>query len=67
VPKFAKLNGLPQEALKTKGLQDPFRYWRFDMSAESTPEFTARLNRELGRWGWSWSPIVKATGFTAME
>ncbi|MBL8337831.1 MAG: twin-arginine translocation pathway signal protein [Rhodoferax sp.] len=60
---IAKLNSLTQEALKTKELQDPIRNWGFDVSAESTAEFSARLNRERGRWG----PIVKATGFTAME
>ncbi len=59
----AKLNNLTQEALKTKDLQDPIRNWGFDVSAEGPPAFSARLARERGRWG----PIVKATGFTAME
>lgn len=58
-----KLNAAIQDALKTKDLQDPIRNWGFDVSGEATPEFSARLTRERGRWG----PIVKATGFTAME
>jgi tripartite-type tricarboxylate transporter receptor subunit TctC len=59
----AKLNAAIQEALKTKDLRDPIRNWGFDVSAEATPEFSARLARERNRWG----AIVKATGFAAME
>ncbi len=59
----AKLNAAAQDALKTKELLEPIRGWGFDVSGEATPEFSARLARERGRWG----PIVKATGFTAME
>jgi tripartite-type tricarboxylate transporter receptor subunit TctC len=59
----AKLNAAALDALKSKELLEPIRGWGFDVSGESTPEFSARLARERGRWG----PIVKATGFTAME
>lgn len=59
----AKLNTAIQEALKTRDLQDPIRNWGFDVSAEGPVEFAARLARERSRW----APIVKATGFTAME
>ncbi|HSV46915.1 MAG TPA: tripartite tricarboxylate transporter substrate-binding protein, partial [Ramlibacter sp.] len=59
----AKLNTAIQAALKTKDLQDPIRNWGFDVSGEGPVEFAARLARERNRWG----PIVKATGFTAME
>jgi tripartite-type tricarboxylate transporter receptor subunit TctC len=59
----AKLNAAVQDALKTKDLQDPIRNWGFDVSGEGPAEFAARLERERNRWG----PIVKATGFTAME
>jgi len=59
----AKLNTAIQGALKTKDLQDPIRNWGMDVSGEGPVEFAARLARERNRWG----PIVKATGFTAME
>lgn len=59
----AKLNVAAQDALKTKELLDPIRNWGFEVSGESSAEFAARLTRERGRWG----PIVKATGFSAME
>ena len=59
----AKLNASIQDALKTKDLQDPIRNWGFDISSEGPAPFAARLARERNRWG----PIVKATGFTAMD
>jgi len=60
---IAKLNASVQDALKTKDLQEPIRNWGFDLSSEGPVPFAARLERERSRWG----PIVKATGFTAME
>lgn len=60
---IARLNATILEALKSRELQDPIRNWGFDVSAEGPAEFAARLARERNRWG----PIVKSTGFTAME
>lgn len=59
----SRLNGGIQAALKTRDLMNPIRDWGFDIAAEASPEFTARLNRERARW----AGIVKATGFSAME
>jgi len=59
----ARLNAAVQDALKTRDLQDPIRNWGFDLSGEGPTEFAARLAQERKRW----EPIVKATGFTAME
>lgn len=59
----AKLNAGILEALKSRDLLDPIRNWGFDVSGESSATFIARLTRERGRWG----PIVKSTGFVAME
>jgi hypothetical protein len=42
---------------------DAVRGWGFEISAESPAAFGARLQRERARWG----PIVKATGFVAIE
>ena len=58
-----RLNAGLQAALKTRDLQVPIRDWGFDISGETSGEFTERLNRERARW----QTIVKATGFSAME
>lgn len=58
-----RLNAGLQAALKTRDLQVPIRDWGFDISGETTSDFTERLNRERARW----QAVVKATGFTAME
>jgi len=59
----AKLNAAILDALKTRELQEPIRNWGFDVSGEGPREFAARLQRERLRWG----PLVKSTGFVAME
>jgi tripartite-type tricarboxylate transporter receptor subunit TctC len=59
----ARLNAGILEALKSRDLLDPIRNWGFDVSGESSAAFIARLARERGRWG----PIVRSTGFVAME
>jgi tripartite-type tricarboxylate transporter receptor subunit TctC len=59
----ARLNAVLQDALKSRDLLEPIRGWGFDVSGEATREFSSRLARERSRWG----PIVKATGFVAME
>jgi tripartite-type tricarboxylate transporter receptor subunit TctC len=58
-----RLNAALQEAAKARDVLDAVRGWGFEISAESPPEFGARLQRERTRWG----PIVKATGFVAIE
>lgn len=59
----ARINTGLQAALKTRDLQTPIRDWGFDISGETSVEFSERLTRERARW----QGIVKATGFTAME
>ncbi len=59
----ARLNAGLQAALKTRDLQGPIRDWGFDISGESSVEFSERLARERSRW----QGIVRSTGFTAME
>ena len=59
----AALNVAALGALKTKEVVSAIQAIGFEVSGEAPPAFAARLRRELGRW----EPIVKRTGFTAME
>ncbi|MBI5719294.1 MAG: hypothetical protein HZC37_16625 [Burkholderiales bacterium] len=61
--RVGKLDAALKEALKSKDVLDAVRNYGFEVSGEATSEFTARLRRERARWG----PIVKATGFVAID
>lgn len=58
-----KLNDALQDALKAKDVLDAVRNYGFEISGEAPREFAARLQRERSRWG----PIVKASGFAAID
>ena len=57
------MNDALQDALKAKDVLDAVRNYGFEISGEAPREFAARLQRERTRWG----PIVKASGFTAID
>ena len=60
---IGKLNGALQDALKAKDVLDAVRNYGFEISGEAPRAFAARLQRERTRWG----PIVKASGFVAID
>lgn len=58
-----KLNAAIRTALKSKAMIDGLEKLAFEVSGESTDEFTKIVKSEITRWG----PVVKASGFSSED